>query len=247
MTQFNYQGSELDLFEKATRWKSYYTKVLRPYVGGRVLEVGAGLAGTTTFFLSKQVTHWTCLEPDVGLHRQIEHKIATGLLPNTCSAALGTLRDVSATLRFDTIIYIDVMEHIENDRDEAALAAEFLEAGGRIVILCPAHPWLFTPFDQAVGHFRRYTRQSLNALRPEILNPVRSGYLDSVGMAASLANRLLLKSSQPTESQVAVWDKLMVPVSQVVDPVLRFGKSVFTVWEKPSVGQAVCIPTSFHG
>jgi hypothetical protein len=100
--------------------------------------------------------------------------------------------------------------------------------------LAPAHQWLFTPFDQAIGHYRRYTRPMLAALTPESLEIRRLIYMDSVGLAASLANRLLLRQSMPTPRQIAVWDKLMVRLSRVVDPLIgrNFGKSVVAVWRK---------------
>jgi hypothetical protein len=61
-------------------------------------------------------------------------------------------------------------------------------------------------------------------------------YLDSVGVIASGANRLLLRSGMPTASQVALWDRVMVPVSRVIDPLFgrRIGKSILGVWRKPA-------------
>ena len=71
-------------------------------------------------------------------------------------------------------------------------------------------------------------------MSPEGLSLVRLDYLDSVGMLASLGNRLVLKSAMPSPGQVAVWDRLMVPVSRLVDPLLghRLGKSVLAVWRR---------------
>ena len=58
--------------------------------------------------------------------------------------------------------------------------------------------------------------------------------MDSVGMLASLGNRLLLKSAMPTAQQIAVWDRLMVPLSRLADPLLlhTLGKSVLGVWTR---------------
>lgn len=227
-----YEGSELDLFQKAVRWKTYYGNRLKPFIRGSVLEVGAGIGGTTQFLLSDSVTAWTCLEPDPELQRVIGEKIAKRALPHLCRARTGTLASLHNGEFFDTIVYIDVLEHIEDDRGEVMLAAQRLAPGGRIVVLSPAHPFLFSPFDQAVGHFRRYTKASLKSLRPDALMCRAAGYLDSVGLIASLGNRVLLKSSSPTLKQIALWDRVMVPLSRLLDPALRVGKSVFVVWEK---------------
>ena len=63
---------------------------------------------------------------------------------------------------------------------------------------------------------------------------MRLHYLDSIGMLASLGNRLILKSSMPTRRQIALWDRLMVPISRLADPLLghRLGKSVLGVWQR---------------
>ena len=89
-----------------------------------------------------------------------------------------------------------MLEHIEDDAAEVRRAAEALAPGGHLLALSPAQPWLFSPFDAEIGHFRRYTKKSFAALAPPGLTAVKLVYLDSVGMAASLANRLLLRSSR---------------------------------------------------
>ena len=136
--------------------------------------------------------------------------------------------------RFDTILYIDVLEHIERDREELEQATEFLNPDGHLIILAPAHQWLFSPFDTAVGHFRRYSRRSLLRLGPSGMRVVQTRYLDSVGLLASLANRLLLRNALPTAGQIRVWDSYMVPCSQFFDPMIRykFGKAVIVVWRR---------------
>src|SRR5262249_4352281 len=132
------------------------------------------------------------------------------------------------------ILYIDVLEHIQDDAGELQKAVRYLKGGGHIIVLAPAHQWLYTPFDQAIGHFRRYTKTSLAALTPEYTEIVRLVYLDAIGLFASLGNRLFLKRSMPTARHVASWDKLMVPLSRLIDPLLGYavGKSVLAIWQK---------------
>ena len=145
----------------------------------------------------------------------------------------GTINDLQADQTFDTILYVDVLEHIEEDRAELVSAAAHLRQGGRVIVVSPAHQWLFSPFDEAIGHYRRYSRSSLSALGAGVLSLERIRYLDSVGLLASSANRLLLKQSMPTARQIAIWDSYFVPLSGVVDPVMgyRLGKSLIAVWQ----------------
>jgi hypothetical protein len=109
-----------------------------------------------------------------------------------------------------------------------------LRPGGRVLVLSPAHQWLFSEFDRAIGHFRRYTRGALRAITPAGATVERLIYLDSVGLLASLGNRLLLKKSMPTARQIGIWDGMMVPLSRALDLVLlhSVGKSVLAVWKK---------------
>lgn len=102
-------------------------------------------------------------------------------------------------------------------------------------MLCPAHQFLFTPFDAAIGHHRRYDAPRLRAVAPPSLELERCIYLDAVGMLASLGNKLLLRSASPTEGQIQLWDRLMVPLSTHLDGWLghRLGKSVLAVWRRP--------------
>jgi hypothetical protein len=129
------------------------------------------------------------------------------------------------------VIYIDVLEHIAADQEELELAARRVARGGHLVVLSPAHPWLFSPFDRAIGHHRRYTAASLRAVGPPHLTLVRLRYLDFVGALAGALNRLLLRQDLPTARQLAFWDRLAIPLSRRVDPLsgYRFGRAVLGV------------------
>jgi len=234
MSVCRYQGGELELFRGATTWKSYFAGLLRPYVGRRVLEVGAGIGGTTRVLCSGREAEWLCLEPDAELVSVLERSRSAGQLPAVCRIKTGTVADLDRAECYDTILYIDVLEHIETDAAEIAGAAELLRPGGYLAVLSPAFPWLFTEFDAAIGHHRRYTRATLSALAPPSLVRRRCCYLDSVGLLASLANRLLLRASMPTKAQIRLWDRSFVPLSMWVDRLLghSVGRSILAVWEK---------------
>ncbi len=230
---YTYEGDELDVFTLATNWKAYWSARIERHIGSRVLEVGAGL-GATARVLCKAQTKWVALEPDPALAERMQEEIDAGRLPAICEVRVGTLENIGASEFFDTILYIDVLEHIEDDRGELERAAARLGQGGCVVVIAPAHQYLYTPFDKAIGHFRRYNRAMVMSLNPSGLKLSRFEYLDSVGFFASLGNRWLLKSSAPSASQIRFWDRLMVPVSRYVDSLLqhRLGKSVLAVWSK---------------
>lgn len=233
-----YVGSELELFARARRWKDYVRHELRPSIGRRVLEVGAGIGAGTRSLCTGQEERWLCLEPDPEQAARLRAQVAVGELPGCCAVQVGTVADLPPAPAFDTALYLDVLEHIVDDRAEAARVAERLEPGGRLIVLSPAHPWLFSPFDAAIGHVRRYTRATLSAAAPAGWTCERLDYLDVAGLLASASNRLLLRSSLPTPSQLAVWDGVLVRLSRQLDRRLgfRLGKSILGVWRKPVGG-----------
>lgn len=229
---FAYIGAELELFAQAHNWKRYWSSVVERYLFGDVLEVGAGIGANTALLRSSRQARWVCLEPDRQLLRQLEVNLNQHHVENRCELFAGTLADLDAHEKFDVILYIDVLEHISDDRAELGRAVTRLKPNGRIIVLSPAHPWLFSPFDAAIGHCRRYTRKTLSAAAPATVQLERSVYLDSVGFCASLANRLLLRQKLPTVRQILFWDRMMVPFSRILDPFLffHFGKSIVSIW-----------------
>lgn len=237
MPEQSYVGTELDLFAAARNWKSYWSRVVLPFVSGDVLEVGAGTGSNTALLAAGSPSgRWVCLEPDPSLATRLKETLADCARARPYEFVTGTLEDIPAASGFDTIVYFDVLEHITADRDEIHAAARRLRPGGHIVVLSPAHQWLFTPFDAAIGHCRRYDRPMLRALTPSALDLVRLNYLDSIGLFASAGNRLFLRQSMPTAAQLRVWDNWMVPVSRVVDRLtgFRLGKSILAIWRKPA-------------
>ena len=235
MTNIDYVGDELSLFEEAHNWKAYLRKKLTPFIRGDVAEVGAG-KGSTTLALhgGTEVRSWLCIEPDAKLYDELKALIPCHATTHPTTLMHGTLRDLPNLPTFNTIIYIDVLEHIEDDAGELIAAFERLEIGGRLVVLCPAFQAMYSPFDKAIGHFRRYTLRTLRAVAPKELLVRRAYYLDSAGLLASLANKMFLRQSLPTAGQVQMWDRVIVPISRITDNLFKyfFGKSVLVIWEK---------------
>ena len=234
MTDFKYVGSELDLFAAVRHWKSYWSAEMRQFIKGDVLEVGAGIGSNTRYLDTGKPGRFVCLEPDIQLVGRLEDELRSGT--RKYEAICGTLESMPAQEQFDTLCYIDVLEHIEDDRAELNRAATHLRPGGRVIVLSPAHQWLFTPFDAAIGHFRRYNRRMVEVLSPTGLELESCRYLDSAGLAASAANLWFLKQSMPTRQQLHVWDSFIVPVSRVMDWLLlhSVGKTIVAVWRKPA-------------
>ena len=226
----NYVGTELELFQHAVNWKRYWSAQIAPYVQGTVLDVGCGMGVNAEYVANERVTGYTFLEPDGSLLQQVSAHIP---LPPTITQRRieGTTERLKGE-RYDTLLYIDVLEHIEDATAELQRANELLATGGHLIIVVPAYPFLYSPFDRAVGHYRRYTERMLDEQMPRSLQKILVRYLDSAGFALSLGNKLLLRRTSPTMAQISFWDSRIVPLSRITDKVFghMFGRSMVAVY-----------------
>jgi 2-polyprenyl-3-methyl-5-hydroxy-6-metoxy-1,4-benzoquinol methylase len=236
MNRSFYNGKELELFSKASNWKEYFSGFIRPYLKGSILETGAGI-GTTTIYLNRSATilSWMLLEPDPNFCSLLDAAVADKKLPGTCIVQQGDIFSLEEKECFDAIIYIDVLEHIKEDHKEIDQAIKLLKKNGYLIILSPAHQTLYSAFDKAIGHHRRYDTKSLTqVVGAKNMVKVSVRYLDSLGSFLSWGNRMLTRQSYPTSAQIKLWDKFLVPVTRIIDKLVfyTFGRSILGVWRK---------------
>lgn len=140
------------------RWM--YDRLAR-WIGARVLEVGSGIGNMSRYFVDRPSVVLTDTEP--AYREALTRRF--GALPHVRVTAL-RLPELPPDLEreaFDAIVCLNVLEHIQNDRDSLAAMRELLAPGGRLVLLVPALPALYGSLDRALGHYRRYTPALLQA------------------------------------------------------------------------------------
>jgi len=242
MAEFKYLTSEL---EELTKLRNYYRWIfdeIRPFLGTRLAEIGAGL-GTFTDVLaanhltSKPTAQLTAFEPAGNLYRQLADRLTRnhGALVQARRVVIHHGYFTPTHEQFDTIIMINVLEHIEDDRSAVHVACDSLSPGGTVVLFVPALPWLFSKFDRAVGHHRRYTRPALTRLlQEERLDIVKSQYLDVVGLLPWYLLNVLGGVQTVHPWMVQLYDRIFVPVTRRIErlwpPVL--GKNILMVGRK---------------
>jgi len=235
MISSDYLGKELDIFKEATHWKNYWINAIKPYVKGNILEVGSGIGVNSKLLIEKidDIDRLTCIEPD----KKLADKAVKYLKNKEVEIKSCYLKDLNMSYLYDTILYIDVMEHIFNDEEEINLAKSHLNVNGYLIILVPAKNYLYSSFDKAIGHYRRYSKQMLENSICEGLIKKKLFYLDSMGLIASMFNRFFLKQEYPTPRQIMLWDRIFIPLSKISDLMLLYstGKSLIGIWEKTKV------------
>lgn len=204
---------ELELLSNTPKSTEIIMNELSSSIGETVLEVGAGLGLITSHLIRKGISV-TAIEPDSKLFQKLENNLSTV----EAYKFNGTLDTWSKELEkkplFQTVLYINVLEHIANDVEELRLASTFCESNGKIVIFVPAGPTLYGSMDWISAHFRRYRRDELEAIALKANLRVDSiRYFDSVGKIPYwLMYRVLRKSTIGTAS-VGIYDKAIVPLS----------------------------------
>ena len=136
---------------------------------------------------------------------------------------------------FDTIMYLNVLEHIEDDIEEINNALKKLKKNGHLIILVPAHNNLYSKFDEAVGHFKRYEIDFFKQIKIQNLKKQKLIYLDSMGYFLYYLNKLFFKDEiYPSNFKILIWDKLFTPITFIVDRLLmyKFGKNILYVVQK---------------
>ena len=189
-----------------------------PYIGDRVLEAGCGIGNFTEQLLDRE--RLVCVDIDQFYVEVIARRF--GHLENVRTDAFdlsdqATLRGLSEE-RIDTIISVNVLEHVEDD--EAVLAGfnDVLEKGGNAIVLVPAHPWLFSAADEALGHHRRYTRRQLKRKLTEAgFDVVALGEFNRLGVLGWHINKLGGKSVV-SPRQMRLYS-LVLPVAKLIDRV----------------------------
>jgi hypothetical protein len=135
----------------------------------------------------------------------------------------------------DSIIYVNVLEHIANDLKELRVISQTLAPRGRLFIFVPALRWLYGSFDREINHFRRYTRTELEKKCCAAgLKVVSSRYFDLIGVLPWWVKYRLLESKKLEPRAVKLYDQRVVPIARKfeswVDPPL--GKNLLLIAEK---------------
>ena len=217
----------LDNLDAATNYAEWIVALMAPYLSGRILEVGAG-HGTFTELLARfgPVTATELSERAVAV---LEERFAGSERITVRRAA--DRHDEP----FDSAVLVNVLEHIDDDVGALSALRDELRPGGRVLVYAPAFNALYSRFDAAVGHYRRYTRGTLERTMEDAgLEVVDARYVNAPGALAwyIVATRL---GGRPTEGWLTrLYDRAAVPVVRVVERRVRppFGQSLLVAGER---------------
>ena len=226
----------LRIMEGAGHYNSWLFKQCEPYLGKRVLEMGSGVGNITSFLLDRE----RLLATDVsdGHLRELEREF--GGFPNVRVAKLDfnddrSVQAIARSENIDTVLSMNVLEHIEHDRRALEGSFEVLASGGRLVLLVPAHSALYSDMDRNIEHFRRYDLRALRKIVEDVgFSVVAQRHLNMLGAIGWFVNGRILRRQLIPSRQLRIFDfaiKLLALEKLFPPP---FGLSILIVAEKPA-------------
>jgi SAM-dependent methyltransferase len=222
----------------ASRYNAWLLERALPYLGSRVLDVGAG-TGTFTAKLLESVESVVAVEPDPVEREALAQRFAGDSRVRVVQLDATRLAKADAGGPFDGAVCFNVLEHIEADVAAISAIRSQLRPGAHLALLVPAHPALFGEIDRTVGHVRRYKRATLRSCLTAGGFYVRElRYVNPVGAAGWLVSSRMLRREHVPEGPLRVYDRF-VPILRVFDRIpLPFGLSLWAVAYTPASASA---------
>jgi SAM-dependent methyltransferase len=239
VTTIDYASSELDAMARARNYYRWILSAWRPHLGRVVVEFGAGIGTFSARLLEEpRVDRLFLVEPAPALHGRLATRFRDIDRVRVIPGILHDAADALTSVEVDSIVSVNVLEHIHDDVGTLRAAHDILRPGGRLFIFVPAFQFLYGSLDRAFGHVRRYTKRSLVALlESQGYEIVASRYMNLLGTVSWLmAGRVLRRHTLAPEA-VALADRTLIPLSAGLERWFRppFGQNVMVIARKPGV------------
>ena len=231
-------AEELTTLSSATNFLRWIVDEIEPDLGPRVLEVGAGV-GAIAVQLAAAGHDVVAIEPALNVFPELERRTAAvrGVMSRPVTSQ-ELLREGAAD-SFDSVVYVSVLEHIQDDVGELCTAAQLVRPGGSVAVFVPAMPSLYGSLDFKSGHYRRYDRALLTSVIEDAgLEVEKVEYLDLAGVVPYFVMYRLLDVPTLDAGSSTLYDRVIVPVSRFLaaragSPAV--GKNLVAVARRPQV------------
>lgn len=223
-----YQGKELENFDSAKIFQRYIFYKIKKYFNDGIFEVGAGLGSFSQRYINKfKNIHLSDL--DSHNYNILKEKF----IRNDIFISKKKINETNLT--YNTVVYLNVLEHINDDVEEINNASSKLKKNGHLIILVPAHQKLYSKFDKAVGHCKRYDISFFRNINNNNLKLKKLVYLDALGYLLYFLNKIFFKEEEyPSKTKIMIWDKIFIPLTIILDflTFYKFGKNILCIYKK---------------
>jgi SAM-dependent methyltransferase len=225
-----YFGKDLEAMSFARNYHEWIFFEFRPFLGDAVAEVGAGIGSFSQLLLRAPISQLCAYEPSENMFPWLRQTLSGDSRTRAINGYFGSHVDG----RFDSVLYVNVLEHIEDDVGEVAGAYAALNPGGHLLIFVPALPWLYGEVDRQVGHFRRYLKQPLVKLVAAAgFASVKARYFDIAGILPWYVSIVLLKNGLGNAG-THLYDRLVIPPMRRIESLITppIGKNLLLIARK---------------
>lgn len=233
---------ELSTIEALVNYHAWIYSEIQPFLGDRLTEIGGGLGTFSDLLIRHHVLAQPnrtieLLEPAEDLFSQLRNKCRARYTELLQTDRLRLTNGVFTPRMntFDTAIMINVLEHIENDRDLIGNIYSSIQPGGTLAVFSPALPFLYSPLDRRVGHFRRYRKNDLASIMAGAgFSLEKVQYMDSLGVIPWYVINVLAGSCSFNPLLAKTYDRVVVPITRWVEHYFGapIGKNVLVVGRK---------------
>jgi 2-polyprenyl-3-methyl-5-hydroxy-6-metoxy-1,4-benzoquinol methylase len=225
----NAQTFWLENLKQADKYNNWIVKQIKPYLGNNVLEVGCG-NGNFTVFLAQQCDRVTGIDINKEYVEVAKKRLVRQVGVTILQKDVSKLQSKNS---FDTIIMLDVLEHIEDDVAILQKLNTLLQDRGKLIIKVPALNFIYGEMDRAIGHYRRYNKNTLvDTFQKANLAQPKVWYFNIAGIPGWWLNSILKRTTPPSQ-QVDLFNKV-VPILSTVENIVKppIGLSLFAVVSK---------------
>jgi SAM-dependent methyltransferase len=227
---FVYASNELDSLVGASNYYRGILDYFRPYLGKRILEIGAGIGTFSSLLLEAYPSHLLLFEPSRNLLPRLRDRFSLDRRVTVIEDS--SFEGVAQSAEVDSIVLVNVLEHIQEDEATLRRLHSALTVGGAVLLFVPALPLLYGTLDKEFGHYRRYMKHDLvTKLQRAGFELAMVRYVNMLGVLTwYLAGKVLRKRTLKPQD-VRLYDKLVVPWMSMLE----------RHWDTPIGQSLICI------
>lgn len=226
--------SDLEIMSNAFNYRQWIYHHISSHIGNRILEVGGGIGNFTELLLNRELVvsidiFRPCVEYMQGRFRHLSN-----VIPLQLDIGQPGVRGLKH-LVFDTVVCLNVLEHVEQDVEALCTMSYLLQPGGRLLLLVPAYQWLYGTVDKSLKHFRRYSRTDLiEKLEQSNLEVEFLFYMNSIGVLAWFLNNKVILRQEESRGQILFFDRFIAPWLSKLESYIPppFGLSLVSIARK---------------
>ncbi len=234
-TSFEYDGHDLEALADLPNYCRWILGGFGDRMQGRVLEVGAGIGNFAAHYVDR-VEEAVLMEPAANLFPRLAERFEGRDDVTPVCSYVESWAEPQRQGTFDTIVLVNVLEHVEQDRAMLEVLRSLLKPGGTLLLFVPAMQWLYGTLDSMVDHFRRYSKRGLRSELDAVgFQTDRLRYFDLAGVLPWFVMGRVLKRKRFDSAAAVGFDRVVAPVMSRVERVLPlpFGKNLLAVARRP--------------